>query len=456
MSENNNLPVKNNMLTGSLADKLILFALPLAASNILQQLFNSVDVAVAGRFAEDGALGAVGANTAIIALIINLFTGLALGTNVVIATLIGQGRKGEVTKVVHTSVAVGIISGIAITLVGIPIADRLLILTGTHESILGMATLYLRIYFLGMPFIMVYNYGAAILRSIGNTKLPMYALIISGIINTGLNLVLVIVFSMGVAGVAIATVVSNIISTVIVVIALLREKEEWIRLDLRKLSIDKLYLKKIFSIGAPAGLQGALFSFSNVFVQSGINSFGPDATAGSSVGLNFEYFTFYMANAFTQASITFAGQNYGAGNLKRCRKICRQCIILALVFTEIMAFVFGVFRTPFASLYTPKPAEIEYAVSRMMNVMMFEGMVAFYEVPGGVMRAMGHSYLSSVIAIFGTVVFRLVWMGTVFVKWHSFEMLMIVYPVSWILITVIMLPAYFIVIKRAEKSYISK
>ena len=453
MSENNNLPVKNNMLTGSLADKLILFALPLAASNILQQLFNSVDVAVAGRFAEDGALGAVGANTAIIALIINLLTGLSLGTNVVIATLIGQGRKNDIPKVVHTSVAVGIISGLIITVAGIPLSEQMLILIGTPKDILVLASLYLKIYFLGMPFILVYNFGAAILRSIGDTKLPMYALVISGIINTGLNLILVIVFHMGVSGVAIATVVSNVISCVIVMMALIRHKDEWIRFKFSELKIDRYYLKKIFAIGAPAGLQGALFSFSNVFVQSGINSFGKAATAGSSVGLNFEYFTFYMANSFTQAAITFAGQNYGAGNLKRCRKICRQCIILALVFTEIMAFVFGVFRTPFASLYTPKPAEIEYAVTRMMNVMIFEGMVALYEVPGGVMRAMGHSYLSSVIAIFGTVVFRLVWMGTVFVKWHSFEMLMTVYPVSWILITVIMLPAYFIVIRKAERCY---
>ena len=453
MSENNNSSTKNNMLTGPLWDKIILFALPLAASNILQQLFNSVDVAVAGQFAEDGALGAVGANTAIIALIINLLTGLALGTNVVIATLIGQGRKGEVTKVVHTSITIGFICGIIITILGIPLARQMLILIKTDESILSLATLYLMIYFTGMPFILVYNFGAAILRSIGNTKLPMYALIISGIINTGLNLVLVIVFHMGVAGVAIATVVSNVISAVIVIISLLKQKEEWIRLDLRKLTIDKNYLKKIIQIGAPAGLQGALFSISNVFIQTGINGFGKNATAGSSVGLNFEYFSFYMANAFTQAAITFASQNYGAGDIKRCRKICRLCIVLALVFTEAMSITFGIFRTPLASLYTHKPAEIRYAVTRMMNVMLFEGMVSIYEVPGGILRAMGHSYMSSIIAIFGTVVFRLVWMGTVFKVWNSFEMLMVVYPVSWILISLIMLPAYFIVIKREQKRY---
>lgn len=446
----NNTSVKSNMLEGSIFDKLIFFAFPLAASSILQQLFNSVDVAIAGRFAGSDALAAVGANTSVIALFVNLFVGLSIGTNVVIATFIGQKKKEEVSAVVHTSLVLAFVSGVIIMLACLPLARIILHSIGTPDDIINQATVYFRIYLLGMPFILLYNFGAAVFRSIGNTRVPMIALTVSGVINIILNIYLVKYAHMGVAGVAIATVVSNIISTAIV-LGKLSIEDEMVRLDVKKLKMEGKYLKKILSVGVPAGVQSAVFSLSNVFVQAGINSFGSDAIAGSSTGLNFEYFTFYISSAFTQAAVTFSSQNFGAGNIKRCRKIARIALVEGVLFTEMLSAIFVLWRVPFVHLYTLDEPVVQYAIDRMMRVMALEGMTAVYEVTGGVIRSMGRSLLPAILTIIGSVGFRIVWIFTVFEKYHTFRMLMWVYPVSWIFNIIMMLTAYYIVVIKGQR-----
>ena len=456
--QKNDIKKKNSgmdMLNGSLADKILLFALPLGLSSILQQLFNSVDVAIAGRFAGNDALAAVGANSALIAVFVNLFVGLSVGANVVIATLIGQKKKEEVPTVVHTVILLAIICGVGLLILGQLVARPILELMGTPEDALDLAVLYLKIYFLGMPFILLYNFGAAVLRSVGDTKRPMMALIIAGFINTGLNMLLVIVFHMGVAGVAIATVFSNVVSSAIVIVALLRE-EEMIRLHISKLRINKRYLVRVITVGAPAGIQGMVFSLSNVFVQSGINSFGLDAVAGSSTGLNFEYFSFGLCNAFAQAAVTFASQNYGAGQIDRCRKICRICLIEGFLCTELLSLLFIIFAEPLVHLYTPDENVTRFAISRMMHVVALEGMTGIYEIPGGTMRGMGHSLLPAILTIIGTVGFRIVWLYTIFEKVHTFEMLMNVYPASWVFNSIMMLTAYFVIMKKLQKKKLER
>lgn len=439
------------MTRGSLYDKLILFALPLAASGILQQLFNSVDVAIAGRYAGSDALAAVGANASLIALFVNIFTGLSIGTNVVIATYIGQNKKEEVSSVVHTSISLAFVMGLTISVILIPMARSLLLLIGTPEGdILDQAVVYLQIYLLGMPFILLFNFGSAILRSKGDTRRPMLVLIIAGVINALLNVLLVVVFHLGVMGVAISTVVSNIISTSFVIYFLSRE-EESMRFQFSKLRIEKKHLKRIILVGLPAGIQSGLFSLSNVFVQSGINTFGESGMAGSSTGLTFEYFSYYVSNSFSQAAVTFASQNYGAGKIDRCRRVTLVAFFEAILFTELLSGLMVLFSNPLVHLLTTDEAVIQYAKWRMFRVMALEGMTAIYEVPGGVMRGMGHSLLPAILTIFGTVVFRIIWILTVFQKYNNFKMLMWVYPASWVFNSIMMLTAYYFLIIRNKR-----
>lgn len=285
-----------DMLNGSLAIKMLIFAMPLAASSILQQLFNSADVAVAGRFAGSDALAAVGSNAAVVALFVNVFVGLSVGVNVLVAHYIGQNKKDSISKCVHTSVKFALICGIAMLVAGMFVARPILEAIDTPAKVLDQAVLYLRIYFVGMPFIILYNFGAAVLRAIGDTRRPLYCLIVSGVLNVVLNLFFVCVCKLGVAGVGMATVISNVVSTGIVMYILMHE-EGPLRLDIKNIRIDKVCLGKILRIGAPSAIQTAVFSLSNVLIQGGINSFGPDAVAGSSTGLNFEYFAYFVISA---------------------------------------------------------------------------------------------------------------------------------------------------------------
>lgn len=436
-----------NMLEGSLYNKILLFALPLAASSILQQLFNSADVAVVGRFAGSRALAAVGSNSSVINLLVNLFVGLSVGANVVVARYIGQKEKDRIQDAIHSAMTVAFVSGIFLLFLGIFMAKYLLLMMNTPDDVIDLAVLYLRIYFLGMPFFMVYNFGAAILRSTGDTKRPLYCLMFSGILNLCLNLILVILFDLGVAGVGIATVVANSVSAALILKFLLGE-EEPIKLHIKQLKIKKQDLMDISKIGIPAGVQGMVFSLSNVCIQAAINSFGSDAVAGSAAAANFEYFNYFIINAFSQAAVTFVSQNYGAGKYDRCKKIFHWSMFFAMTFSTLFCIAMVRKSSLFIQFYTTEPVVVKYAVIRIAHIMTFAFLTATYEVTGSVLRGMGYSMLPALITVAGVCGFRLVWIYTVFRKFSTFEMLMDVYPITWIITGVAMLAAYFIVSRK--------
>ena len=436
-----------DMTKGILWDKILIFALPLAASSILQQLFNSVDTAVVGKFASSQALAAVGSNSSLISLMINLFIGISLGSNVVIAHYIGQKAEKSIHAAVHTAVLVAVASGFFVMIGGQIIARPVLLLMGTPADVINLAVLYLRIYLLGMPFIMLYDFGSSILRSTGDSRRPLYALIVAGIVNTILNLVLVIVFHLGVAGVGIATVISNIVSSGIVIGILLHEQEP-IRLEWKKLAISSRELKKILVIGIPAGLQGMMFSIANVCIQSAINSFGSNAIAGSAAALNFEFFSYFMVNAFAQAAVTFTSQNYGAGQYKRCNKVFHVSMIFSLLSCGLLSAVFVLGRDFFLHLYTNDAAVYAFAVQRITIATTLELLTSVYEISAGAMRGMGHSLVPAVITCIGSCVLRLIWISTVCRVYHDFRVLMIIYPISWVITGVVMMIAYHIIRNR--------
>lgn len=451
------------MLNGPLLGKILLFALPIAASSILQQLFNSADVAIVARFAENKtqAVAAIGSNGNVISFIINLFLGISVGANVIIGNLLGQGNKKNIQDAVHTAITVSLISGTALVFIGFFIAKPILILMSTPEDVLDYAVLYLRIYFSGMPFFMLYNFGSAVLRTKGDTKRPLYSLFFSGIINVVLNLLLVILLHMDVAGVAIATVVSQAVSGLLVLSFLINEKTE-LKVDLRKLHINHEYLTRMIKIGIPAGLQGIVFNISNITIQSAINGFGSSAMAGSAAELNFEYFSFYVVSAFNQTTVTFTSINFGAEKIDRCKKIFRCCMASSVVITGIMVTFFVLFREFFIGLYTIDPVAIKYGVLRMLAVETFDCLINTYEIGASTLRAMGHSLLPTIETIFGVCVFRVMWIFTVFAHFkktlpplEAFGTLMLVYPASWILAGSIVLSTYFI-IRRKEFTSIQK
>lgn len=436
-----------DMLNGPLAGPIILFALPLAFSSMLQQLFNAADTAVVGRFASSQAMAAVGSNSSVINLVVALFVGLSVGTNVVIAGLIGRGRREEIPTAVHTALVVALLSGVLLLFVGMGIARPMLTLMNTPEDVLDLAVLYLRIYFLGMPFIMLYNFGAAILRSKGDSTRPVYALVCGGVLNVLLNLLLVIVFHLHVIGVASATVTSNLVSSSLVMWFLFHEEDEF-RLDLKKLEINTGYLLQMVRIGLPAGLQGVVFSLSNTVIQSGVNSFGSAASAGSAAALNFEIIAFYIVNSFNQAAVTFTSQNFAAGKYDRCRKVFRYSLLFTLIGAAAMDFLFIAGRHFTLSLFTTDPKVMEYAVIRFTHILAFQWMVSFYEISGSALRGMGYSMTPTMITIFGTCVFRVLWVMTLFPRHHSFGFLLYVYPASWLITGSLVLTAYFLICKK--------
>lgn len=436
-----------DMLHGSLMDKLLLFSLPLAASSILQQLFNSADVAVAGRFAGSEALAAVGGNSSVINLLVNLFVGMSVGANVVIANYIGRQKLEQVKNAVHTAITLALLSGIFLLTLGLFIARPVLVLIDTPSDVLELAVVYLKIYFIGMPFVMVYNFGSAILRSIGDTKKSLYCLIVSGVVNVALNLLLVIMFHLSVVGVAVATVVANAISAGMI-LYFLTHGDEIIRVDMRRLTLKREQIWKIVRIGVPAGLQGMVFSLSNVCIQSAINSFGKHAVAGSAAALNYEYFTYFVTSAFTQAAVTFTSQNYAAKQYDRCKKVFRYSLLLGAVITGMMCAVFIVGRGFFISIYTNDAEAVQYAIIRLMHVELLEFMPCFYEVSGGALRGMGYSMLPAILTVFGSCGLRVAWIYTVFKRYADFGMLMNVYPFTWLVTTILVLGAYFMVQRK--------
>ncbi len=436
-----------DMLSGPLAGKIVRFALPLALSSILQQLFNAADTAVVGRFAGSGAMAAVGSSGAVINLAVSLFIGISVGANVVISSLIGSGRRERISAAVHTVITAAFFTGILLLFAGLFSARFLLTLLGTPENVLGDAVLYLRIYFLGTPFLLLYNYGAAVLRSMGDSDRPFYALTAAGILNVLLNLLLVIVFHLDVAGVAIATSVSNGASAYLVLRMLSREKEPF-RFRIRDARITREPLVRMLQIGVPAGLQGTLFSLSNAVIQTGINSFGSDAVAGSAAALTFEYICAFLIGAFAQTCMTFTSQNFAAGKYGRCRSVFRISLAGGALSCGACNALCWVFRGALIGIFTEDPAVAAFARERMDCVLLVQWIAASYEVAGGAMRGMGHSFLPTVLCLIGTCLFRLVWTAAVFPRFGTFSSLLYVYFATWVLTGVLVLTAYFRLRKR--------
>ena len=435
------------MLNGPLLKKLMLFALPIALSAILQQLFNSADVAVIGWFEDSNAQAAVNSNGALINLLINLFTGLSVGTTVVIASLIGKAQTDDVHSVVFTAMIIAVASGLLLTGVGIGVSEPILSVMNVPGEVLPLAVKYLRIYFIGMPFLMVYNFGAAILRSIGDTRRPLYMLIAAGVLNVGLNMLFVAVFKMSVAGVAVATVISDAVSAVAVMVFIMKDKMLAIRFG--KSKVRKKYVFDIFKIGIPAGLQVVVFSLANVLIQTAINGFGEEAMAGSGDALYFEMYVYFFVNGFSQAAVTFIGQNYAAGQYGRCRKIFRLCMAAAFAISSVLCMIFTFGGRLFIRIYTSDPQAIEFAIIRMWCVLLPGMLNCLYEIPGGALRGTGYSLLPALITLAGSCGLRIIWVYTVFAAFSDkFCVLMIIYPLSWLITGGVMLVAYSIISRK--------
>lgn len=427
-------PANNNdrkdLTRGSILDKVLLFAIPLMLTSMLQQLFNATDVAVVGRFASKEAMAAVGGNASVVSLLINFFVGLSVGANVVIAKNIGARNPGQARKAVNTSMLMALICGVFIAAAGNLIAGPIVHLMGVPDEVAPYSVLYLRIYFAGAPFILLYNFEAAIFRSSGNTRTPLICLFAGGAFNVAANLVFVLIFKMDVDGVAIATVMANAISSMLMLLKL-RKEEGVIRVHVSKLWIDRPVLMQIIRIGLPAGIQSTVFSISNLCVQSAINSLGSDVMAASSAAYNIEIFVFFVVNAFTQTLVTFVGQNYGAGEYRRCREIVRKTLILSWVITMIASVLVILTVNQLMGLFTDDPAIVELGALRVKVLMYSETLNVFMDNLSGAMRGLGKSMIPAMISLVGVCGTRITWVFTGFRIYHTFFSLMMVFPVSW-------------------------
>lgn len=439
-----------DMTTGPLVGKVLLFALPFAASSIMEQLFVTIDVAVVGRFATSEALAAVGANTFLINLLINLFVGISVGANAVISNFIGRKDRHRVRNAVGTTMVLSLIAGVFLLAFGELFAPSILLLMGTPHEILADASLFLRTYFLGIPFFMVFVFGQAVLRGKGDTRRPLYILLGAGCINVSLNLLLVIVFQLGVAGVAIATSCANVFCALSIV-RLLRREEGPFRLTRLRLRLDKSSLRQILFIGVPAGLQAMVFSLSNIFVQSAINGYGPSAIAGAAVSLNFDSYCYFLVTSFCGAAVTFTGQNYGAGKVDRCRKVFWICMGFGALSCFLANMLFYTQADFFLWFFTTDAAVIHYAKIRMATVLVFQSLAVSYEVSAASMRGFGHSIEPTLLTIFGTCVLRLCWVFLVCPVWPGFHELMLCYPISWIITGVMVVVTYIFISRKAYR-----
>ena len=443
--------MKNNkyeidMCNGTLMDKLISFSLPLMLSGILQLLFNAVDIIVVGRFTGRQALAAVGSTTALINIFTNLFIGISLGANVLAARFYASGKEKEMSETVHTSITLALISGLVMALAGVLLARFALNLMGTPNDVIDQSVLYMRIYFLGMPFFMLYNYGAAILRAVGDTKRPLFFLVISGMTNAVLNLVLVIVFHMGVAGVAIGTIVSQLISSILVLRCLYTSNTSY-RLYFSKLGIKTQYLKQIFQVGIPAGIQSTVINLSNALLQSSVNSFGSVAMAGYTAANNIFGFLYMSVNAVTQSCMSFTSQNYGVKKLKRMDRVLLDCMILSVGVTLTLGCGAYFFGPELLKIYTSDADVIRYGVEVLAFTTVPYFCCGIMDLLPGALRGMGYSGVPMILSIIGTVGTRIVWIFGLFPAHRSLSFLFISYPVSWIL-TILMQAVCFCFVRK--------
>ena len=423
-----------DMCNGPILKKMLIFTVPLMCSSILQLLFNAADIVVVGHFAGDNSLAAVGSNSALIGLLTNLFVGLSIGTNVLVAKYCGAKDNKKLFKTVHTSILLGILSGVILTVIGILGARRILIWMKTPEEVLDLATTYLRVYFIGMIGMMIYNFGSAVLRAVGDTKRPLYYLFAAGIVNIVLNLFLVVIIKLDVAGVAIATVISQYISAYLI-IKCLRHEESGIHLNIHKLKMDKEIFIEILKIGLPAGFQGILFSLSNVIIQSSINSFGATIMAGNSAAANVEQFVYFAMNSFYQSTISFTSQNMGAGNYKRINKILltgQMCVIfVGVVFGNLVLF----FGHTLLEMYTSSEEVIQDGMIRLGIVSRTYALCGMMDVMVGALRGIGYSVLPMIVSLIGACGLRIIWLATIFQidRFHTVQTVYISYPITWII-----------------------
>lgn len=438
-----------DMCNGSILDKLISFSIPLMLSGILQLLFNAVDIIVVGRFTGSEALAAVGSTTALINVFVNFFIGISLGSNVLAARFYAAGKDKEMSETVHTAITLALISGVVMGIVGVVSAKGALQLMDTPDNVLNLSTLYMRIYFVGMPFFMLYNYGAAILRAVGDTKRPLMFLIVSGATNVVLNLILVIRFHMGVAGVAIATVISQGISCVLVLRCLYYSEGSY-QLRFSKLGMKARYVKQIFQVGVPAGIQSTIINFSNVLLQSSVNSFGSVAMAGYTAANNILGFLYVSVNSITQACMSFTSQNYGVRKFKRMDKILMECLGLTMVVALVLGGGSYLFGSELMHIYTKSADVVACGTDIMLYTTVTYFLCGIMDLFPGALRGMGHSAVPMILSVIGTVGTRIVWIYWVFPQHRALDFLFISYPVSWILTIIMQVICFYFVRKKVH------
>ncbi len=441
-----------DMLGGSVSDKTLRFALPLAATGILQQLFNAADIAVVGQFVGKNAMAAVGSNAPLVNLILSLFIGVSIGANVIIARFTGQKNDKGVSRAVHTALAVAFLSGVILCLLCEAFALPILKAMSIPENVFDMSLLYFRVYLLGLPVILLYDFASAVFRARGNTKTPLVCLTVSGVINVILNLFFVIVLKRTVDGVAMATAISNLISSALLIYFLVRD-EGAVHFSFRKLGIDKKILSQMISIGLPAGFQGMVFSLSNLILQSAINGLGEDVMAGSSAAFNIEIFVYYVLNAFGQACTTFVGQNYGAQKPERCRRVLKITFLQDMVFTVIIAIVILVSGRFLLRFFNSDPDVIAVGITRLEFILTAEFINVIIEILSGYMRGFGYSLVPALVCMLGICGVRITWRYTVFAHYKTFDVLMMTYPISWAVTAAALIVAFVYVNKKRLYSF---
>ena len=441
-----------DMCNGTLMDKLISFSIPLMLSGILQLMFNAVDIIVVGRFAGSESLAAVGSTTALINVFTNLFIGISLGSNVLAARYYAAGKEREMSETVHSSLTLALISGILMAFAGLFFSRTALEWMGTPDDVIDLAALYMKIYFIGMPFFMLYNYGAAILRAVGDTKRPLLFLVVSGLVNAGLNMILVICFHMAVEGVAIATVISQLLSCIMVLSCLYRTQGCY-QFRFSKLGLKSIYVLQIFQVGIPAGIQSTVINFSNVLLQSSVNSFGSVAMAGYTAANNIFGFLYTSVNSVTQACMSFTSQNYGAGDYRRIKKIAMISVVTGVVTTELLSVLAVYFGPQLLGIYSPSAEVVAAGMVRLRWIALFYGLDAIMDVIVGSLRGVGYNILPMLVTLMGACASRLIWLSTVFrlPAYHRIEMVYIVYPLSWVLTATTHLICYFFVSRKVDR-----
>lgn len=439
-----------DMCNGPLFGKILLFTLPLMLSGVLQLLFNAADVVVVGRFAGNEALAAVGSTGSITNLLVNLFIGLSVGVNVLVARYYGAAQEGEVSQTVHTAIIVSVVGGIILAVIGVLAARPCLTLMDTPENVIDLSVLYMRIYFLGMPVMLLFNFGSAVLRAIGDTRRPLLYLMIAGVINVCLNLCFVIVFHMGVAGVALATVLSQCVSTVMIVRCLMKS-EGCFKLTLEKLHISWDKFVKIARIGLPAGIQGSLFSISNVLIQSSVNSFGAIAMAGNTAGSNVEGFVYTAMNSVHQTAVSFTGQNLGGQKYDRINKILLECFLFVTAVGLIMGNGIYFLAEQILGLYSSDSEVIAYGMQRLLFICCPYFLCGVMEVMVGCIRGLGYAIMPMIVSLLGACVFRIIWIYTIFQWDRTLNTLYISYPISWALTAFVHFICFLAVKRRLER-----